>query len=154
AEETESVISAALFGALAGSGALPFDRPAYEATIRATGVGVEASLRAFARAYEKAIAELRTPSAAPPRVGASAKSFPDLRPIGDVAFDALVERARRLPQPAHGMIAAGLARVVDFQDVAYGAEYLGRVEALAEIEGQSGSGYPLTCAAAKQVARA
>src|SRR5262249_24400620 len=93
-------------------------------------------------------------SAAPSHVGAPAKSFPDLRPIGDAAFDALVERARRLPQPAHGMIAAGLARVVDFQDVAYGAEYLGRVEALAKVEGQSANGYPLTSAAAKQIARA
>src|SRR5262249_27540123 len=72
AEETERVISAALFGALAGSGALPFDRPAYEATIRAAGVGVEASLRAFGRAHDKALAELRMPSAAPPRVGVPA----------------------------------------------------------------------------------
>ena len=44
AEQSESVISAALFGALAGSGALPFPRDAYEAAIRATGLGVEAWL--------------------------------------------------------------------------------------------------------------
>ena len=47
--ENGSVISAAMFGALAGSGALPFAREAYEATIRAGGKGVEPSLRAFAR---------------------------------------------------------------------------------------------------------
>jgi indolepyruvate ferredoxin oxidoreductase beta subunit len=123
AEATESVISAALFGALAGSGALPFGREAYEATIRATGVGVDASLHAFGRAYETAIAELRAPvPAAPPRVGAPAKRVPELRPVGDPGFDSLVERARRLPTPAHGLLAAGLARVVDFQDVAYGGE--------------------------------
>src|SRR5262249_61907044 len=51
AEQSESVIWAALFGALAGSGALPFGRDAYEETIRAAGVGVGASLRAFRRAY-------------------------------------------------------------------------------------------------------
>ena len=155
AEETESVISAALFGALSASGALPFPRAAYEATIRAAGLGVEASLRAFARAYDAAIAELRSPTSAPsPTV--VAKRVPELRPIGDAGFDALVERARaRLREPAHGMIAAGLARVVDFQDVAYGREYLDRLEPFAEIEAsQPTDGYPLTCAAAKQIARA
>ncbi|HIF77320.1 MAG TPA: hypothetical protein EYQ36_06685, partial [Sulfitobacter sp.] len=38
-----SVISASLFGALAGSGALPFRREAYEDAIRAGGKGVEPS---------------------------------------------------------------------------------------------------------------
>ena len=154
AEETESVISAALFGALAGSGALPFGHEAYEATIRATGVGVEASLRAFRRACDQATEELRAPTPPAPRPARPLKRLPELTPIGDATYDALVERARRLPQPAHGMIAAGLARVVDFQDVAYGSEYLDRVESFAGIEGQSADGYPLTCAAAKQIARA
>ena len=40
AEATGSVISAVLFGALAGSGALPFQRAAFEAAIRRGGVGV------------------------------------------------------------------------------------------------------------------
>src|SRR6266481_5475336 len=69
AEETESVISAALFGALAGSGALPFPREAYEAAIRDAGLGVEASLRAFGRAHDAALAELRAPTPAPPHTG-------------------------------------------------------------------------------------
>ncbi len=41
AEDSGSVISAVLFGALAGAKALPFLREAFEATIRAAGVGVE-----------------------------------------------------------------------------------------------------------------
>lgn len=159
AEETESVVSAALFGALAASGALPYPREAYEATVRAAGLGVEASLRAFDRAYAAAENERRAPTAlaARPSGGSVKKKLPALGPIGDAAFDALVERARELPEPAHGMVAAGLARVVDFQDVAYGREYLDRVEAFAGIERQSASAsgaFPLTRAAAKQVARA
>ena len=51
-----------MFGALAASGALPFPRAAYEATIREAGVGVEASLRAFGRAYDAAVAELKSPT--------------------------------------------------------------------------------------------
>ena len=153
AEDSESVISAALFGALAGSGALPFGREGYEATIREAGLGVEASLRAFSRAYDAAIAELKSP-APPSRTGAALKRFPELRPISHPGFDALVERARnQFPAPAHGMIAAGLARVVDFQDVAYGSEYLDRLKPFAEIEAGSPD-CPLTIAAAKQSARA
>ena len=51
AERFGSVISAPLFGALAGSGALPFARGAFEAAIRRGGVGVESSLRAFSAAF-------------------------------------------------------------------------------------------------------
>ncbi|HEY4958619.1 MAG TPA: 2-oxoacid:acceptor oxidoreductase family protein, partial [Caldimonas sp.] len=47
AEKAGSVISAVLFGALAGSGALPFGRAAFEATIARGGVGIVASRRAF-----------------------------------------------------------------------------------------------------------
>jgi indolepyruvate ferredoxin oxidoreductase beta subunit len=159
AEETESVVSAALFGALAASGALPYPRKAYEDTIRAAGLGVEPSLRAFDRAYAAAEKERRSPTAiaARPSGRTVKKRLPALNPIGNAGFDAMVERARKLPEPAHGMVAAGLARVVDYQDVAYGAEYLDRVEPFAVIERQSASSsseFPLTCAAAKQIARA
>ena len=44
ADATGSVVSAVLFGAFAGSGALPFQRTAFEATIRRGGVGVESSV--------------------------------------------------------------------------------------------------------------
>jgi len=150
AEESESVISAALFGALAGSGALPFPREAYESAIRDAGLGVEASLRAFGRAHDAAAAELRAPTPAPPPLGGAAlKRFPTLQPIGHAGFDALVERARsQFPAQAHGMIAAGLSRVVDFQDVAYGGEYLDRLRPFAAIDDS------VLVAAAKQIARA
>jgi indolepyruvate ferredoxin oxidoreductase beta subunit len=54
AVEAGSVISASLLGGLAGSGALPFPRASYEDAIRAGGRGTEASLRAFAAAYDSA----------------------------------------------------------------------------------------------------
>ena len=49
------MISASLFGALAGSGALPFPREAYEETIKGSGRGVKPSLAAFAAAYQRAL---------------------------------------------------------------------------------------------------
>src|SRR5690606_28074677 len=48
ARKAGSVVSASLFGALAGSGELPFPRAAFEATIGAGGKGAQASLAAFA----------------------------------------------------------------------------------------------------------
>ena len=46
-----TVINAVLFGAMAGSGALPLSREACEAAIRAGGRGAEASLRGFAAGF-------------------------------------------------------------------------------------------------------
>ena len=54
ADRAGSVISASLFGAVAGSGALPFAREDFEATVRRAGLGVDASLRAFALGFESA----------------------------------------------------------------------------------------------------
>ncbi len=54
AEQAGSVISAVLFGALAGTGVLPFSRAQFEATIARGGVGVKPSLQAFAVGYERA----------------------------------------------------------------------------------------------------
>ncbi|HKB55267.1 MAG TPA: 2-oxoacid:acceptor oxidoreductase family protein, partial [Ramlibacter sp.] len=52
ARETGTVVSAVMLGAIAGSGVFPFTRGQYEAVVRASGGGAEASLRGFGRAYE------------------------------------------------------------------------------------------------------
>ena len=54
ADATGSVLSAVLFGALAGSGALPFPRAAFEAAIRRGQVGVDSSLAAFGAGFDAA----------------------------------------------------------------------------------------------------
>ena len=54
AQRNGSVISATLFGAVAGSGVLPFPREAFEAAIERGGVGVVASRKAFAAAFDQA----------------------------------------------------------------------------------------------------
>ena len=65
AEQTGSVISAVLFGALSGTGVLPFSRAQFEATIARGGVGVGPSLKAFATAYAHA-AGVETEPVPPP----------------------------------------------------------------------------------------
>src|SRR5436190_4022923 len=54
ADATGSVLSAVLFGALAGSGVLPFPRAAFEAAIHRGQVGVNSSLAAFGAGFEAA----------------------------------------------------------------------------------------------------
>jgi indolepyruvate ferredoxin oxidoreductase beta subunit len=151
ADASGSVISAVLFGALAGSGALPFPRGAYEATIRTAGVGVAPSLRAFAAGFDRTRQELKPGGPPIPKSAADGKRYPPLVPIGEAAFDALVEQARvAFPEPLRGMIAAGLRRTVDFQDVAYGREYLNLVGGFLAFE--RGGAPKLTLAAAKHIA--
>src|SRR5262249_41976583 len=62
ADATGSVISAALLGAIAGAEVLPLDRPAFEAAVRRSGVGVNASLAAFAAGYEAARSDAEAPA--------------------------------------------------------------------------------------------
>jgi indolepyruvate ferredoxin oxidoreductase beta subunit len=143
AEETGSVISAALFGALAGSGALPFDRAAYEATIRAAGVGVDASLRAFA-AGAQSVSEPPTPApTAVPHTDAVTGGSAAERSELARALDRI---ARDFPAEAREMLAAGLRRLVDYQDVAYAHDYLDRVAPFAAVSPE------LAVEAARQVA--
>ncbi len=131
AERAGSVISAALFGALAASEALPFSREKFEATIRAAGVGVDGSLRAFAAGFDA----VRAP---PPAVVTAKIAAPSTIVGGTEAeraelFRALERVAKEFPAEAGDMLRAGLARTVDYQDVAYGHEYLDRVAALTAL---------------------
>lgn len=148
AERTGSAISAVMFGALAASNALPFPRDAYEAAIRGAGVGVDASLRAFAAGFDCVAGG--PPAPAKPSVAAAAAA-PRLEPIGHAKFDVLVERARsEFPADAHAMLAAGLRRVVDFQDIEYGREYLDLVATFLPLQRSCDSA--LVIAAAKYIA--
>lgn len=63
ADATGSLISSVMFGALAGSGTLPFQKMAFEATIRRGGVGVEPSVRAFNAGFEAASSGTRAGAA-------------------------------------------------------------------------------------------
>lgn len=144
-----SVISASLFGALAGSGALPFPVEAFEAAIRSSGKGVEPSLRAFAAGREAALAgNVPAPVAPLPRAPGSARGPEKLTK----RWQALTDRVSTLPAAVRPMALAGLRKVVDFQDLAYGASYLDRLETAAHAD--HGTDNAFTIAAAKYLANA
>lgn len=149
AVEKGSVISASLLGALAGSETLPFPREAFEDAIRASGKGVEASLRAFAAGFDAARGGIDAAPAAPerpqPRVSGPARALRD--------WEALLDRARALPAPVAEMAEPGLRKVVNFQDCAYGEAYLDRLDTVIRAD-SAGRDWQLSREAAKYVANA
>jgi indolepyruvate ferredoxin oxidoreductase beta subunit len=144
AEQTKSVISAALFGALAAADVLPFDRSQFEEAIRRSGVGVESSLAAFAAALSassqnaEAIADIR--NTAQPKLGVL------LRPLG-----AQIENT--FPLPSHAILIAGIQRLADYQDVAYASQYLKELQTVRDLDLQNGDkSCALLCETARHLA--
>ncbi|MDM0052071.1 indolepyruvate oxidoreductase subunit beta family protein [Variovorax sp. J22R115] len=125
AEASGSVISAVLFGALAGAGVLPFSRAQFEATIERGGVGVKPSLKAFGAAFARAQGALE-PEAAVVEAAPPQPRHPAVR--------ALVERVQRdFAASAHPLLLEGVRRLIDYQDVAYAGLYLDRMAAISAL---------------------
>lgn len=129
AEAERAVISATLFGALAGSGALPFDRAAFEGAIQRGGKGVERSLAAFASAL--AVAASGAAPAMP------ARDRPEL------------------PRSAQAIARLGEERLRDHSGPGYARLYRERLDAVAWADSELGGaalGSALTAAAARHLA--
>jgi indolepyruvate ferredoxin oxidoreductase beta subunit len=164
AQEAGTVINAVLFGAMAGSGALPLSREACEAAIRGAGKGAEASLRGFAAGYAAA-------SSTPFAKGGGSRSEPgDLTAAEKSPRSPLLQRGaeggflqrgaedrvrREFPIPLHTLLDEAVARLADYQDPAYAALYLDRVRGVLAVDREAGGepdGWPLTREAARLLA--
>ncbi len=121
-----TVISAVMFGALAGSGALPLSRTDCEAAIRSAGKGAEASLKGFAAGFD---ATARSGTATTPEATRRGAPAEPLRPI--------------FPEEAHAILREGVARCADFQGREYANVYLDRLEPIANLD-RAADGYKLT----------
>ncbi len=134
AERQQSVISSVLLGAICGAGVLPFGREAFEAAIRRSGIAVATNLAAFAEACERA---QRGDGGAP--AAATGNDIP-LRARSS-ALQPLLDRVHRLPQGAQALALEGARRALDYQDPAYAALYLTRLERIAALdESRTGGG--------------
>ncbi|WP_116086134.1 indolepyruvate oxidoreductase subunit beta family protein [Tropicimonas sp. IMCC34011] len=172
AREAGSVISSSLFGALAGSGMLPFEPESYRETIRASGRGVDASIAAFDEA-RIAAEEHRAPKArevddAPepggvlPPAATPVEEHVEPEPMAGPEkmlgeWRDLSARADALPEPVLPFARAGLKKVVDYQDLAYGTEYLDRLDELLRQDRAAGGeehDFDFTANAAKYLANA
>jgi indolepyruvate ferredoxin oxidoreductase beta subunit len=162
AERHRSVISSVLLGAICGSAVLPFTRAAFEAAIRKSGISVTTNLAAFAEACERAERGDAGPAGdtgaapspqRPAGIPAQARS-PSLQP--------LLDRVRRLPQAVQMLALEGVRRTIDYQDPAYAASYLSRLERISALDERSqsdggaaagdGGGWALSAAVARGLA--
>ena len=126
AEETGSLISPTLYGALAATGRLPFGRAQFEATITRGGVGVKSSLKAFAAGFDAAQQSLSPPVIAPVAAATLTPATP--LPAVGARLAALAQRIQTSFPPAnHATLVAGILRAADYQDVAYATSYLDRL---------------------------
>jgi indolepyruvate ferredoxin oxidoreductase beta subunit len=158
ASETGSVISAALFGALAATGALPFARNSFEDAIRRGGVGVPPSLAAFAAGWTAAAqpagetVSARAGHARPLHVLVGARHASpanDIQPA--VLSDGRIER--EFPPASHEILLAGIGRLADYQDERYAAEYLDRLQTIRDVDREHGNGeYALLSATGRHLA--
>ena len=147
AQDGGSVISAAMFGALAGSSALPIPRSVFEDVIRAGGVAVASNLKTFALAFERAQGAA---------ISADDSHLAPAPIAPPPAVRSLVDRIESdLPFIAQEMATNGLRRVIDYQDVAFGNLYLDRLTSLAELDkahGGEARRYDLSVEAARHLA--
>ncbi len=112
-----TVVSAVMFGAVAASGLLPFDRGACEAAIGESGASAQASRRGFSRGYDLTLAGL----ASRDTPASSAHANP-ARTAGR-----WTDAVTAFPASCRGIVAAGVERVASFQDERYARLYLERV---------------------------
>jgi indolepyruvate ferredoxin oxidoreductase beta subunit len=128
AREHGTEANAVLLGALAGADVLPISEDAFRKAIERKGVAVTSNLAGF----ELGLSLARSPGGAAASPGtasagrASAASLPpDLR-----------AEVERLPAAVREVVARGVQRLIDYQDVAYARRYL---EALRPLVPETGT---------------
>lgn len=125
AERTNSVISAVMFGALGGSGALPFPRETFEQAIKDSGIAVASNLRGFDEGFRAAQAPVALPDAVEHEVPA---------PTTDVGRRLRDRILAELPVAAHVHALHGVQRLMDYQDATYAELYLDRLAGIAVLD--------------------
>ncbi len=125
AEESGSVISAVLFGAVAATGTLPFSREQFEATIERGGVGVKASLKAFDLAFGRA--ESGGDLAITDAVVHAPPTPPKPQPRDRKVVNLIQRVEQEFPAEAQAFLIEGVRRLIDYQDPAYANLYLDRL---------------------------
>ncbi len=158
AEESETVISAALFGALAGSQSLPFSRDQFTAAIERGGVGIKNSMNAFEKSYAITEAVLKPKvksvsiqigSKPPPvtieKLGPTPEEEMAMidNPVGAVGHKLGAHAARiknDFPEAVRLMVINGIKRTADYQDVGYATLYLDRLEKIRDRDSEVGNG--------------
>jgi len=119
AQETGTVVSAVMMGAIAGSQVLPFAREAFEAIIGQSERGIDASLRGFARAFDL-VQQTSAGRTVPETAGETSRSPASGATVPQAISDAF-------PAALHDIVALGYARMIEYQDSDYAKRYVDRL---------------------------
>ena len=177
AAQPGSVISAALLGAVAGSGVLPFTREQFEQAIRDAGKGVRPSLAAFAGGFDAALPPSSPPPSSPPRprpapvditIGPRPLSAQERKERDEADRNAiaatdpaslvgpdlkpLARTVSDLPAAARSTVLHGLVRTGLYQDLDYARRYLDRVRTVAVADPDPSGAARLTTETARHLA--
>ena len=128
AEAAEGRISAVILGSIAGSAVLPWGIEEYHHAIKESGVGVEASLAAFEAGRQAVVAASLQPL--------TAAAWPDNHgtidssdyTLGAVSPALRVHIESQFPATLRELLGMIAARLSDYQDDAYAALFLDRIE--------------------------
>lgn len=138
-------ISAVLFGAIAGSGVLPFARNDFEQAIRDSGgAAVASSLAAFADAFVRAAAGTVAQPA-----GRAKPEQPLPQRARSATGQRLLDRVRTFPVLVQETALIGVRRLIDYQDASYAELYLQRLERILAVDAP---GHELTQLMARHLA--
>jgi indolepyruvate ferredoxin oxidoreductase, beta subunit len=144
ARASGAAISAVMLGGIAASGVLPLGRKAFEDAIRASGTGVESSLRGFAAGFDAASVPAAAVTATP------ATNDDKVHAISGLAGAIDPE----IPRDVRTLLEQGYARQLDYQNRKYAERYLERVMRVYTQErvGHGAAEYPVTAAVARFLA--
>jgi len=132
-----TVINTVMFGAMAGSGVLPFTREVCEKAIRDSGKAVESSLKGFAAGFDYV-------------TKAQSQPVDSSRPNANVRHYAA--RVALLPEAIRQTVQHGVELTTDYLDAAYSDTYLDRVESIVQLEVDGGGDFPVSTEAARYLA--
>lgn len=138
-----TVISAVMFGALAGAGVLPWPRSVCEDVIRASGKGVQASLAGFAAAFDAA----QQPDQEEPSASLDASQVLSDAALPTSVHEGWTSRLQGWPAEVQLLAAHGVLRCRDYQNNAYADAFLDHVQALV------GAASPLSAEALAEAVR-
>lgn len=137
AEQCRSVVSAVLFGAIHGSAVLPFGRDEFEQAIRRGGVGVDASLAAFAAGAAQAEANRKPENPVVP--SALAEGWHYRGQDGGIR-QLLATIERDFAPTLRPLLQEGVRRMLDHSDLRYAGRYVQRMQRLVALEAGADAG--------------
>ena len=136
-QQSGTMVSAVMLGAIAGSGLLPFARTHYEAVLAGPSKAAQASLRGFALAFDL-VTRQREQAQYVERVMQPAVAVPAVAALpADVAA--------KFPAVLHPLMGLAHQRLVEYQGPAYARLYVHRLERLLQAEAYANdASHPVT----------